>query len=78
MENYNAEKVKVTVNLTAEAAQLLYQYAGERNRGRFLSDLIMNQRRIDDAERARIRAETPPPSASRHLGGHPKKNKGRK
>ena len=50
MENYNAEKVAITVHLTVEAAKTLYAYAGERNRGRFLSDLIMEQRRRDDLE----------------------------
>lgn len=50
MQNYNAEKVVVTLSLTAEAADVLRQYAGERNRGRFLSDLIMAQRRRDEAE----------------------------
>ena len=47
---YNIEKVAVTVHLTPEAAATLRAYAGERNRGRFLSDLIMEQRRRDDLE----------------------------
>ena len=57
MQNYNAEKVVVTLSLTAEAADVLRQYAGERNRGRFLSDLIMEQRRRDEEEGQRIAQE---------------------
>jgi len=47
-------KVPVTVHLTEEAAQILYQYAGERGKGEFLSALLVAQRRQDDAEAARI------------------------
>jgi hypothetical protein len=88
MKNYNAEKVAVTVHLTEEAARALYAYAGERNRGRFLSDLIMEQRRRDElegqavaeqahreaTERAAGAAKTV--RATRHVGGH--SNKGKK
>lgn len=44
------EKVPVTLHLTAEAAHILLQYAGERNRGFFVSQLLVEQRRRDDLE----------------------------
>ena len=50
MEDFNAPKVAVTMHLTEEAAKLLYQYAGERNKGRFVSQLILEQRRRDNEE----------------------------
>lgn len=50
MEDFNAPKVPVTMHLTEEAAKILYQYAGERNKGRFVSQLILEQRRRDDLE----------------------------
>jgi len=48
--------VPVTVHLTDEAAKILLDYAGERSRGRFLSALLVAQRRQDDLEGARIAA----------------------
>ena len=57
LQDYTSERVKVTVNLTPEAARTLLAYAGERNRGRFLSDLIMEQRRRDEEEGQRIARE---------------------
>jgi hypothetical protein len=83
MQNYNANKVAVTVHLTEEAARTLLAYAGERNRGRFLSELIMEQRRRDELEGEAVAAEAKKQAAeraaeaarrareSRHLGGHP-------
>ena len=50
MEDFNAPKVAVTMHLTEEAAKLLYQYAGERNKGRFVTQLILEQRRRDNEE----------------------------
>lgn len=44
------EKVPVTLHLTVEAANILLQYAGERNRGFFISQLLVEQRRRDDIE----------------------------
>lgn len=41
--------VKVTVHLSAEAARILEQYAGERSKGRFLSALLVDLRKRDDA-----------------------------
>jgi len=48
------EKVKVTLNLLPEAAEILSQYASERTRGEFISGLLLAQRRADDAEGARL------------------------
>lgn len=86
MKDYNVEKVPVTVHLTPEAARALYAYAGERNRGRFLSDLIMEQRRRDEMEGEAIAAEiaskklveapTKPVGASQPVsGGNGRKNR---
>jgi hypothetical protein len=50
VEDYNVEKVPVTLHLTPDAARILRQYAGERNRGRFVSDLLVQQRMRDDLE----------------------------
>lgn len=49
------EKVKLTVHVTAEAAGILFAYAGDRNRGEFLSQLLIAQRARD--ELARVAAE---------------------
>jgi len=49
--------VPVTVRLTDEAAKILYDYAGERGRGKFLSALLVAQRRQDDLEGARLALE---------------------
>jgi len=46
-----AENVKVTLHLTPEAARILHQYAGDRNRGFFVSQLLVAQRRVDDLEK---------------------------
>jgi len=51
------EKVKLTVHVTEEAAGILFAYAGERNRGEFLSQLLIAQRVRDDAEGLRVAAE---------------------
>jgi len=51
------EKVKVTLNLLPEAAQILSQYASERTRGDFVSGLLLAQRSADDAEGARLFVE---------------------
>lgn len=51
------EKVKLTVHVTAEAAGILFAYAGDRNRGEFLSQLLIAQRARDDAEGVRVAAE---------------------
>ncbi len=48
--------VPVTLHLTPEAAQILYDYAGERSRGKFISALLVAQRRQDDVEAERLRA----------------------
>lgn len=50
MEDFTSPKVPVTMHLTEEAAKILYQYAGERNKGRFVSQLILEQRRRDIEE----------------------------
>lgn len=47
--------VPVTLHLTEEAARILYDYAGDRNRGKFISALLVAQRRSDDLEAERIR-----------------------
>lgn len=54
MEDWKVEKVPVTLHLTPEAARTLLAYAGERNRGWFVSQLIMQQRRLDDLEGERL------------------------
>lgn len=89
---YNVEKVPVTVHLTPEAAKTLLQYAGPRNRGRFLSDLIMAQRRRDELEGEMVTnqplqasAEPPQPlieapkrvQAANHTGARNKRRKRR-
>lgn len=51
------ENVKVTLHLSPEAAEILRQYAGERNRGYWLSQVILAQRQRDDAEGERIALE---------------------
>lgn len=51
------EKVKVTVHLTAEAAGILRDYASERSRGMFLSQLLVAQRVADDKEGQRVLAQ---------------------
>jgi len=51
------ENVKVTLHLSAEAAKILYDYAGDRNRGYFISQLLIAQRRADDAEGKRVAEE---------------------
>ena len=62
--------VPVTVRLTDEAAKILYDYAGERGRGKFLSALLVAQRRQDDLEGARIALEATAAAAQRPpLGG---------
>ena len=50
--------VPVTLHLTDEAAKILYDYAGERSRGKFVSALLVAQRRQDDMEAERIRNRT--------------------
>jgi len=50
------ENVKVTLHLTPEAAEILSQYAGERSRGYFVSQLLMALRHADDLEGERIAA----------------------
>ena len=50
MNQWNLPKVKVTLHLTPEAARILHQYAGERNRGLFVSQLLQEQRKRDDIE----------------------------
>jgi hypothetical protein len=47
--------VTVNLNLTPEAAVILKQYAGERNRGRFVSELLVQQRKRDEREAQRLR-----------------------
>lgn len=65
VQNYIPEKVSLTVRLTVEAAKVLRDYAGDRNQGRFLSDLIMEQRRRDDLEGELALAEAKKASAAR-------------
>ena len=57
MENWKVENVPVTVHLTPEAVGILRQYASERTKGRFLSELLIAQRRRDEREAERIRAK---------------------
>jgi hypothetical protein len=45
-----SENIKVTLHLTPEAAHILHQYAGDRNRGYFVSQMLLEQRRRDDLE----------------------------
>lgn len=42
------QNVKVTLHLSPEAARILHQYAGERNRGYFVSQLLLAQRQQDE------------------------------
>jgi len=51
------DNVKVTVYLTPEAAQILWDYGGERGRGHFLSQLLVAQREADDREGQRVADE---------------------
>ena len=51
------DNVKVTLSLTPEAAAILYQYAGERNRGYFVSQLLKARRDRDEAEAELLAAE---------------------
>lgn len=48
------DNVKVTLHLTPEAAAILHQYAGERGRGFFVSQLLLAVRRNDDLEGERL------------------------
>ena len=48
--------VKVTLHLSPEAARILHQYAGERNRGFFVSQLLLAQREQDEKEAQRWQA----------------------
>jgi len=50
------ENVKVTLHLTPEAAEILSQYAGERSRGYFVSQMLVALRQSDDLEGERIAA----------------------
>lgn len=49
-------KIKVTLHLRPAAAAILSQYAGDRHRGEFVSDLLDAQRARDEAEGARLAA----------------------
>lgn len=49
-DDIKEETVKVSLSLTKEAARILYQYAGERGRGWFVSQLLLQQRKMDDEE----------------------------
>jgi len=53
METWKEETVPVTLHLTAEAARILHQYAGERSRGKFVSALLVAQRQQDEKEAQR-------------------------
>ena len=79
MNEWNVEKVKVTLHLTPEAARILHQYAGERNRGLFVSQLLHEQRKRDDLERqavaAAVEAEAQRNRAVRHANGHKSKKR---
>lgn len=55
MEDWKVENVSVNLHLTPEAAKILRQYAGERNRGKFVSQLLMAQRERDELEAKRQR-----------------------
>lgn len=48
MDICKPEMVKVTLHLTEEAANILHQYAGERGRGYFVSQLLVQLRQRDD------------------------------
>jgi hypothetical protein len=61
MEDFKGAKVPVTLHLTAEAAEILNQYASERNKGRFVSALLLAQREAATREVANV---TPSPAPS--------------
>lgn len=56
LREWKVVTVPVTLHLTEEAAQILYDYAGERSRGKFISALLVAQRRQDDLEGERMQA----------------------
>ena len=75
--------VPVTLHLTEEAAKILYDYAVERSRGKFVSALLVAQRRQDDIEAERIRAavvsdsqkNSAPPNPQSHTKSRSKRRK---
>ena len=50
MEEWKVQNVSVNLHLTPEAAEILREYAGDRNRGKFVSQLLVAQRQRDDLE----------------------------
>lgn len=50
VQDWKVENVPVTLHLTPEAARILYDYAGERSRGKFVSALLVQQRANDEKE----------------------------
>ena len=85
MEDWKVEKVPVTVHLTREAAAILYQYAGERNRGYFLSQMLvaLRQRDIEEGERVAREAQESSnkpqaPQQAQRSPNHPNKRKNRR
>ena len=49
MEEWKVQNVAVNLHLTPEAGAILNQYASQRNRGMFVSRLLIAQRERDDA-----------------------------
>lgn len=83
MEEWNVPKVSVNLHLTPEAAEILRQYAGDRNRGKFVSQLLIAQRQRDDLqakEQRQVRRDQKAAEqmAKFNLGGHPKRKPKRK
>ncbi len=78
MEDWKVPNVSVNLHLTPDAARILSEYASQRNRGQFISQLLILQRQRDDLaakEKRQIRRDEKA-SESRtalHLGGHSKK-----
>jgi len=79
MEEWNVPNVSVNLHLTPEAAEILRQYAGDRNRGKFVSQLLIAQRQRDDLDakaQRQVRRDQKATEAREkfNLGGHPKSN----
>jgi len=52
VESWKPDNVPVTLHISREAAEILYQYAGERNRGRFVTHLLLEKKKQDELEAA--------------------------
>lgn len=80
MGSFNAEEnVSVTLHITPEAAAILRQHGGERNRGRFLSTVLVEwQHRLQlESQVVSVEASRRPQVASKPSNGSGKRKKRR-